>query len=136
MLILFTLLTKSQSPKIDKSKIIGTWAQISHQAIHKDSILEHKFQTNGKTYTFNQDGTFMLKYYGEASDYALIGNWKLSKDLRKIILFDNEMNYATLPSVSIKNQTLNIIKFTTSSFVVKELLPNDIRPGLSTYMKQ
>lgn len=136
MLILFTLLTKSQSPKIDKSKIIGTWAQISHQVIHKDSILEHKFQTNGKTYTFNQDGTFMLKYYGEASDYALIGNWKLSKDLRKIILFDNEMNYATLPSVSIKNQTLNIIKFTTSSFVVKELLPNDIRPGLSTYMKQ
>lgn len=129
-------IANSQTPQLDRSTITGIWKIESHLSVRKDTTFTLHYNDNAKTYYFNPDGLFVLKYNGEYSDYALTGNWKLSKNSRRIILYNNRMAFSDKSTtIKTKKQRIRIIEFTTSTFTTKEKFPGDVKPGLSVYKR-
>ncbi|MEO8768575.1 MAG: DUF5004 domain-containing protein [Ferruginibacter sp.] len=134
-LVIASFICNAQSKKLEASKIIGIWTIKNHVSKTQDTTLELSFQDKARFYTFNKNGTYSLKYYGEGSSYGTTGKWKLSQDLNNIELYNIKMSYAAPPNSSTKNQKLDIINYSDTSFIIKELLDSDIKPGLSIYKK-
>jgi hypothetical protein len=132
--ILATPSAKSQIA--DKSKIIGTWTVISHSITTRDTAMLLKFAAySNRTYTFNSDGTFILKFYGKASAMAMLGKWTLNQKNKRIDFSHMKVQIASPPPYTTDNRSIKFIQFTDSVFTIKEYFEDDIKPGLSIYKK-
>ena len=134
IVIFFTSQVKSQS--IDKVKITGTWTLVSHSTTTKDKAMQLKFQEySNRTYTFNEDGTFILKFYGKASEMAMLGKWVLDPQSKKLNFSKIKIQIASPPPFTNQDKSIQFIEFTDSTFSIKESFESDLKPGLSIYKK-
>jgi hypothetical protein len=135
-LIAFLAVSSAKSQVADKAKIIGTWTVISHSLTAADTAMQLKFAPySNRTYIFNSDGTFILKFYGKASGMAMLGRWKLNQTNKSIGFSHMKVQIASPPPFTTDNQSIQFIQFTDSAFTIKEYLEGDIKPGLSIYKK-
>jgi hypothetical protein len=134
-ILTLTVFTTSKAQKLNNKSIIGVWMVKTHVSTSEDTTTTLNFTGKSRAYTFNADETFVLKFFGETSELAMLGQWKLSDSDDKINLYNIEIKISAPPNTETQNHSIKLLDFTGKTFSIMEYHVGDIKPGLSVYRK-